>query len=184
MTSSKLTALLLPRKFCITSTKPRYALDSSGFIESMKLLHCISFWMSGPSKIPALSFSIPSPGNDRQMYLKHSPSLSRDFTNCLISPNFICRGGSIILFQGFIYYVFLSRFEFIRGSQSFLTQWLALSRLSHIHKKHGCFVYPNCCPSRKFTIFRSTQIFQLCWLYFMLSRTCFTGSYFSFSVVK
>ena len=38
----------------------------------------------------------------------------------------------------------------IRGSQSFLTQWLALSRLSHIHKKKECFVYPDCCPNRKF----------------------------------
>ena len=85
--------LLLPRKFCTTPTKPRHASVSSGFIESMKFSSCISFRMSGPSKIPALSFSILSPGNDRQMYLKHSPSLSRAFPSCLISPNFICRGG-------------------------------------------------------------------------------------------
>ena len=45
----------------------------------------------------------------------------------------------------------------IRGSLSFLIQWLALSRLSHMHKKHGCFVYADCCPSRKLIILRSTQ---------------------------
>ena len=156
-----------------TLTKLRHVSASSGFIESMKFSSCISFQMSGPSKIPALSFSILSPGNDRQMHLKHSPSLSRAFTNCLISPNFICRGGSIVLSLvtrgSFI--MFLSpALSVIRGSQYFLTQWLVLSRLSHIHKKHGCFVYPDCCPSRKFTIFRSTQIFQLCWLYFMHSE--------------
>ena len=121
------------------------------------------------------------------MYLKHSPSLSRAFTNCLISPIFICRGGSIILSlgtRGSIIMFLSPALSVIRGSQSFLTQWLTLLRLSHIHKKHGYFVYPNCCPSRKFTIFRSTQIFQLCWLHFMHSRTCFIGSHFSFSVVE
>ena len=133
-TSSKLAALLLLRNFCTTPTKPRHASASSGFIESMKLSSCISFRMSGPSKIPALSVSIPSPGNDRQMYLNHSPSLSRAFTNCLISPNFICRGGSIILSlgtRGFlspaVIHCYPAVISVIRGSQSFLTQWLALS---------------------------------------------------------
>ena len=90
-TSSKLATLLLPRKFCTTPTKPRHASASSGFIESMKFSSCINFRTSGPSKIPALSFSILNPGNARQMYLKFSPSLSKAFTNCLISPNF--KGG-------------------------------------------------------------------------------------------
>ena len=182
-TSSKLAALLLQRKFCTTPTKPRHASASS-------FSSCISFWMSGPSKIPGLGFSILSPGNDRQMYLKQSPSLSRVFINCLISPNFICRyveEASIILplgTRGWCIMFLSTTLSVIQGSQSLLTQWLALSRLSHIHKKHGCFVYPDCCTSRKLTIFRSTQIFQLCWLYFMHTRTCFTGSYFSFSVVE
>ena len=96
-TSSKLAALLLPRKFCTTPTKPHHASASSGFIESMNISSCISFRMSSPSKIFALSFSILSPGNDRPVYLQHSSSLSRAFTNCLISPNFICRGASMIL---------------------------------------------------------------------------------------
>ena len=160
-TSSKLAALVLLRKFCTIQTKPCHASASSGFIESMKFSSCISFWMSSPSTTPALSFSILSPGNDRQMYLKHSTSLSRAFTNYLISPNFICRGESIILSLGTrgSFIMFLSpALRFIRGSQSFLTQWL---RLSHIHKKHGCFVYPDCC----------TRL-----LYFMHSRTYFTSS--------
>ena len=59
-TSSKLAALLLPRKFCTTPTKHRHASVSSGFIESMKFSFCISFRMSDPLKIPALSFSILS----------------------------------------------------------------------------------------------------------------------------
>ena len=115
------------------------------------------------------------------------PSLSTVFTGSLISPNFICRRGSIIVSLGtrgsFIMFLFPT-LNVIRGSLSFLIQWLALSRLSHMHKKHGCFVYADCCPSRKLIIFRSTQIFQLCWLYFMHSRTCFTGPYFSFGVVE
>ena len=145
-TSSKLAAVLLPRKFCTTPTKPHHASASYRFIENMKFSSCISFRISGPSKIPALSFSIVCLGNDRQMYLKHSPYLSRAFTNCLISPNFICRGGSIILSLGIrgSFIMFLSHaLSVIRGSQSFSTQWLALSRLSHIQKKHGCFVYTD-----------------------------------------
>ena len=101
-TSSKLAVLLLSRKFYTTPAKPHHASLSSGFIDSMKSSSGISFRMSGLSKIPDLSFSVFSPGNDRQMYLKHSPSLSRAFTNCLISPNFICREGvlSCLWMQG------------------------------------------------------------------------------------
>ena len=94
----------------------------------MKFSCCISFWMSGPSKIPALSLSILNPGNDWQIYLKHSPSLSRAFTNCLISPNVICRGGSIILplgTRGPFIMLFSPALSVIRGSKSFLTHfWL------------------------------------------------------------
>ena len=162
----------MPRTFCATPTKSRHASASSELIESVKFSSCISFRMSGPSKIPALNFSILSPGNDRQMYLKHSPSLSRAFTNYLINLKFICRGGSIILSLGTrgLFITFLSP-ALISRSQSFLNQWLTLLQLSNIHKKHRCFVYPDCCPSRKFTIFRLTEIFQLYWLYFMYPRT-------------
>ena len=142
-TCTKFAAFLLPRKFCATPTKPRLTSTSNGFMECMKFSSCISFRMSGPSKILALSFSRLSPGNDWQIYLKHSPFLSRAFTDCLISPNFICRRGSIILSLGTSgsFMTFLSpTLSVSRGSQSFLIQWLALSRLSHIHKKHGCFV--------------------------------------------
>ena len=142
-TCTKFATFLLPRKFCTTPTKPRHASTSSGFMECMKFLSCLSFRISGPSKIPALSFSRLSPGNDWQMYLKHSPSLSRAFTNCLISLNFIYTKGSIILSLGTSgsFMTCLSpALSVSRGSQSFLTKWLALSRLSHIHKKHRCFV--------------------------------------------
>ena len=169
----------ITKEVMYNSNETHHASASNRLIENMKFSSCYSFRISGPSKTPALSFSIVCPGNDRQMYLKHSPYLSRAFTNCLISPNFICRGGSIILSLGIrgSFIMFLSHaLSVIRGSQSFSIQWLALSRLSHIQKKHGCFVYTDCCPSRKFTIFRSTQIFQLCWLYFTHSRTCFTDS--------
>ena len=63
------------------------------------------------------------------MYLKHSPSLSRAFTNCLISPNFICRGGSIILSLGtrdsFIMFLYPA-LSVIQGFQSFFSPngWL------------------------------------------------------------
>ena len=43
----------------------------------------------GPSKIPALIFSYESRGNFVQKYLKHSPILSKSFTNFLINPNLI-----------------------------------------------------------------------------------------------
>ena len=97
-TCAKFAAFLLPRKFYTSPTKPRQASTSSGFMECMKFSSCISFPMSGPSKIPALSFSRLSPGNEWKMYLKHSSS--RAFNNCLKSPNFICRGASIILSLG------------------------------------------------------------------------------------
>ena len=93
MTCTKFVAFLLLRKFCTTPTKPCHASTSSGFMECMKFSCCIRFWMPGPSNISALNFSRLSPGNDLQMYLRHSPSLSRAFTYCLISSNFICRGG-------------------------------------------------------------------------------------------
>ena len=140
-TCAKFAAFLLPRKFYTSPTKPRQASTSSGFMECMKFSSCISFPMSGPSKIPALSFSRLSPGNEWKMYLKHSSS--RAFNNCLKSPNFICRGGSIILSLGTngSFVTFLpAALSVSWGCQSFLTQWLTLSRLSHIHKKHGCFV--------------------------------------------
>ena len=101
---------------------PRHASVSSVFIESMKFSSCISFRLSGPSKIPALRFSKLSPGDDWQMYLKHSPSLSTAFTKCLISPILICRGGVLLWIT---YYVFVSCSECNWGSQSFLIQWLA-----------------------------------------------------------
>ena len=78
------------------------------------------------------------------MYLKHSPCLSRAFTNCLISSNFICRGRSIILSLGtkgsFIMFL-SSALSVIRGSQSFLP--------------NGCF--HRDCP----TYIRSTDVLYI-----------------------
>ena len=110
MTCTKFVAFLLLRKFCTTPTKPCHASTSSGFMECMKFSCCIKFWMPGPSNISALNFSRLSPGNDWQMYLRHSPSLSRAFTYCLISSNFICRGGYYLVsvYKWFIYDIFVS----------------------------------------------------------------------------
>ena len=83
-------------------------------------------------------FSLLSPGNDWQMHLKHSPSLSRSFTNYLISPDFICRGGSIILSLG-------TRGSFIM---------FLLPALSVIRDKANGWLYRDC-P----THIRSTAVF-------------------------
>ena len=47
------------------------------------------------------------------------------------------------------------------------------AQLSHKHKKHRYFVYPPCCPSKKFIIFRSTHMTHLWSSYWSKSNTSF-----------
>ena len=75
----------------------RKADQASFFMVFMVLRNSLSLIRSlicGPSNMPAFNFSCERTGNLIQMYLKHSPSQSKALTNCFISPNFICSGGS------------------------------------------------------------------------------------------
>ena len=92
-----MSAFLLPRKFFTTRTNEDQAHDSISFIDAMKYGSFISCLICGPSKIPAFSFSMVSPGNLCAMYSMHEPSLFKAFTNCFIRPSFICSGGRMIL---------------------------------------------------------------------------------------
>ena len=128
----------------------------------------ISVRICGPSNTPAL-ISNYNPGGAVMMCWKHSPSVSTALTNCFIKPNLMWRGGKMILYlfpivSCMIFGMPASRVS--RIGQSFWTQCLSRTRLSHIQRKHGNLLKPFCYPRRKLTIFNSTQMIQLCAWYF------------------
>ena len=51
------------------------------------------------------------------------------------------------------------------GGKFISTQCFSRALLSHMHWKHGYFVYPHCWPRRNANILRSTQMIQLCLWY-------------------
>jgi len=62
------------------------------------------------------------------------------------------------------------------SGHTLLTQWCALSLLSHSHRKQGSFVYPSCSPSKSAMTFRSAQIFYMYVSYFKYCSNCFMRS--------
>ena len=60
---------------------------SSWFIVSMNYLSFMSCRIFGPSNTPAFIFSWLKNENFWQIYLKHSPPLSKLFTYCFIKPS-------------------------------------------------------------------------------------------------
>src|SRR5678816_1117974 len=130
-------------------------------MEFMKLSSLMIWRIWGPLKIPALSFSILNPGKNLQIYLKHSPSLSRALTNCFISPSLMWSGGKIIFplsTSGSLMIFDAPTVIFSLAGHTTFFQWSSLAQLSHKHMKQGYFVYPLCCQSKMLTIFKSTHI--------------------------
>ena len=125
----------------------------------------MSLQICGPSKIPAFSFSRLNPGKYLHKYLKQPSFLSKALTNCFIKPSLIWRGGNIIFSlstSGSLMMFSSPTFRAFLVGQHFFIQCCCFALLSHKHIKHGYLVYPVCCPSKKFTILRSTQIDHWC----------------------
>ena len=136
----------------------------------------------GPLNIPALIFSIESPGNVKTMYFKQSPSVDNAFTNYFMRPSFVCRGENIIFFLSKSGWCTILGSPGLRsglGGQFLSTQCFSRALLSHIQRKQGYFVYPRCWPRRKDTILRSTQMIQLGLSYCSKSMTLFRSQYSS-----
>ena len=81
---------------------------------------------------------------------------------------------------GFMNYVLFPTLRLSLTGHSFWIQCLSLAQLSQRQIKQGNFVYPLCCPSKKLTIFRSTQMIHLCSSYLSSSKTVLMCSYFPF----
>ena len=65
------------------------------------------------------------------------------------------------------------------SDHSLYTQCRSLVRLSRRHKKQRYLVQPLCCPKRKFTIFKFTQITQSCsWFFKMFNIILISLSFF------
>ena len=91
--------------------------------------------MWGPSKMPDLIFSYVNLGIFVQMYLKHSPFLSKALTNCFINPNFMCNGGKSTFFlyspMDIHLYVLFSKYQhFSTWPFSFYPVFLLCSAIS------------------------------------------------------
>ena len=125
---------------------------------SSSLINCL---ICGPTKISSFSFPSLKCTNFLRIYLKHFPSLFRAFTNYFISPNLIWSGVRNT-FAGSIKDSWITFFEpgseFSRGFQFFFIQCSFLALLSHLHKKQGYLVKPDCWPRRSPLTFMSTQI--------------------------
>ena len=67
---------------------------------------------------------------------------------------FLSTGGSLTVFL-------TPQFTFLRSGQEVVHQYFCFALLSHKQRKQGNLVYLLCWPSRKLTIFKSTQVFQL-----------------------
>lgn len=111
--------------------------------------------------IRAFSFSLHIPGNLCHKYPKPSPML------IYIRPSKKVMHGWQYNFSSankgsFIRFCFLESWHF-----SFLTQCQFFALLSKRHKKQRCFVYLLCYSSRKFTIFKFTQITRV-WFSFLI----------------
>lgn len=126
-------------------------------------------------------------GNFLEIYLKHSLSLFSALTYCFIRPSLICKGGNMIRFRStrgtFITLRLPGTSASLEGHY-FLVQCSHLVLLSHKHIKKGYLVQPPCCPKRKLTILRSTQITHLCSLYFILFKTNAIVGYSSLTLVE
>ena len=87
-------------KLCTTFLKDLQANFSTLVIVVSKFVSVINVLIWGPTKMPSFNFASKSCGNDWHTYLKHSLSLFKAFTNCLINPSLICRGGNKIFSRG------------------------------------------------------------------------------------
>ena len=68
--------------------------------------------------------------------------------------------------------------------QSLFVQCSDLALLFHWQRKHGYFVYPSCCPSKKHTIFKSTQTTHLWESYYINYKARLTLSYVSLTLTE
>jgi len=183
----KLGSFWLPRNFSTTSLKAFQASYSLSYILDSNALSFISLLMSGPTKTPSLSLASDSPENFSPKYLKQSPSPSRAFTKCFISPSLMWSGGSRTLLGS----TKLSRRTFLLPGtrdvllgHTSLVQCLAQSRLSHSQRKQGYFVFPPCCPSSIEITFKSPHMVHAWSLYLILLRIKSKFSYLSFKCTE
>ena len=138
-----------------------------------------AFWFAAHQKSPPFFLFSLRPGKAAEMYLKQSLSWSTALTNCFIIPSLMCKGSMRMLFlstSGSLITFLPPQFRLLHSSQETVHQCFCFALLSQ-----GYLVYPLCWPSRKLTIFKSIQIFQLWFSYWRLSRTTFTLLWFSFS---
>ena len=170
-------------KILTITTNVFHALFSTSVIELEKCLHLINLLICVPSKTLGFNLSQLNPGNVVHMTWKQSPSTLRVLTNCFISPSLIWRGEKMIFSRsthGWCMIFFSPTAKRFLTDQSFCSQCLSFARISHRHKKHWYFVYPPCCPSKRFIIFRSTYMTHLWSSYLSKCNTTVIGSCLSF----
>lgn len=128
----------LSRKIFTTRTNKVQAHNSVSFIYCMKWGSFINSMICGPSKIPALCFSMLSPYSLCASYSKHQLPLFKTYTNCFIRhrlQGFICSGGSVILpctIKDSLITFCTPTIICSLGGQSFLPQSSCLALLFHV----------------------------------------------------
>jgi hypothetical protein len=140
----------------------------------------VDVWSDGNS---FFDFGFRQSRNFSPKYFKQSPSLSRAFANCFISPSLMWSGGSRTILGS----TKLSRRTFLPPrtrdvlfGHTFLVQCLALSRLFNSQRKQGYFVFPPCCPNSIDINFKSPHMIHAWSLYMILLRIKSKFSYLSF----
>jgi len=104
-------------------------------------------------------------------YRNAVPLRSMAFRNFLMRSNLIRRGGKKIFDDSISEWSFTflcPDSKIFLAGHILLTQWCALSLLSHSHRKQGNLFYRSCSPSKSAITFRSAQMFHFCGILYVL----------------